>query len=503
METSQIPRYTDTVVIGGGTAGAAVAGLLAERGDRSVLLLEAGPDYGSLAEGRWPSDLLDGRVLASTHDWSFTSAAANGQPGHALQRAKVIGGCSAHNGCIAIWGSREDYDGWATAGNDGWSTAEVLPYFKKAAARLCVRDFASEEVTPFHGACLEAMVATGIPRSADLNDLDENVGAGLAPVNNRNGIRWSTAFAYLDPVRNQGALTVVGDALVDKINLRGSRAVSIDIIHEAEQLTIEAGQIFLCAGAYGSPAVLLRSGIGPAEESYKAGIHTQIDLPGVGRNLHDHPGVSMTHHGTPLFDSLMKDCIAAGKTVFTEQSLAKARSSRCNEAFDLHVAPLTASGPDVDGRWECSMYVANMAPRSRGRLTLRDSDPRSNPLIDTGYFTDPGVNDLAVLMDGVLLTREIAREQLLAALIGPELDETAGMVTAEDLRRNGLHYYHPVGTCKMGPASDPASVVDSTGKIHGVEGLHVVDASIMPTVPRANTNLPTLMVAERIVAALN
>ena len=503
MGTSHIPRYTDTVVIGGGTAGAAVAGLLAERGDRSVLLLEAGPDYGSLAEGRWPSDLLDGRVLASTHDWSFTSAAANGQPGHALQRAKVIGGCSAHNGCIAIWGSRADYDGWATAGNDGWSTAEVLPYFKKAAARLCVRDFASEEVTPFHGACLEAMVATGIPRSADLKDLDENVGAGLAPVNNRNGIRWSTAFAYLDPVRNQGALTVVGDVLVDKINLRGSRAVSIDIIHKAEQLTIEASQILLCAGAYGSPAVLLRSGIGPAEESHKAGIPTQIDLPGVGRNLHDHPGVSMTHYGTPLFDSLMTDCIAAGKTVFTEQSLAKARSSRCNEAFDLHVAPLTASGLDGNGRWECSMYVANMAPRSRGRLTLRDSDPRSNPVIGTGYFTDPGDSDLAVLMDGVLLTREIAREQPLAALIGPELDETASMVTAEDLRRNSVHYFHPVGTCKMGPASDPEAVVDSVGRVHGIKGLHVVDASIMPTVPRANTNLPTLMLAERIVAALD
>ena len=135
METSQIPRYTDTVVIGGGTAGAAVAGLLAERGDRSVLLLEAGPDYGSLKRrvgGR--ASLLDGRVLASTHDWSFTSAAANGKPGHALQRAKVIGGCSAHNGCIVIWGSRADYDGWAAAGNDGWSTAEVLPYFRQAAA---------------------------------------------------------------------------------------------------------------------------------------------------------------------------------------------------------------------------------------------------------------------------------------------------------------------------------------------------------------------------------
>ena len=211
----------------------------------------------------------------------------------------------------------------------------------------------------------------------------------------------------------------------------------------------------------------------------------------------------MTHHGTPLFDSLMNDCIAAGKTVFTEQCLAKARSSRCKEAFDLHVAPLTAAAPDQDGRWECSMYVANMAPRSRGRLTLRDSDPRSNPVIDTGYFTDPGDSDLAVLMDGVLLTREIVRQHPLAALIGNELDETACIVTAEDLRRNSLHYFHPVGTCKMGPASDPEAVVDSVGRVHGIKGLHVIDASIMPTVPRANTNLPTLMLAERIVAGLD
>ena len=403
MNALQIPQYADTVVIGGGTAGAAVAGLLAERGDRSVLLLEAGPDYGHQTVGRWPTELLDGRILASTHDWTFTSAAAHGQPGHVLQRAKVIGGCSAHNGCIAIWGSRADYDGWAAAGNDGWSTAEVLPYFRQAAARLRVRKFAPEEVTPFHGASLEAMIASGIPRSADLNDLDEDVGAELAPVNIRDGMRWSTALAYLDPVRDQGKLTILGDALVDKINLRGSRAASVDFIRKGERKTVEAGTIYLCAGTYGSPAILLRSGIGPVEDSHKAGIIAKIDLTGVGRNLHDHPGVSMTHYGTPLFDSLMADCIAAGKTVFTEQSLAKARSSRCNEAFDLHVAPLTAAGPDEDGRWECSMYVANMAPQSRGRLTLRDSDPRSNPVIDTGYFTDPGDNDLAVLMDGVAL----------------------------------------------------------------------------------------------------
>ena len=144
-----------------------------------------------------------------------------------------------------------------------------------------------------------------------------------------------------------------------------------------------------------------------------------------------------------------------------------------------------------------------MAPLSRGRLTLRDNDPQSSPVIDTGYFTDPDDEDLAALMDGVAMTREIARQQPLADLIGMELEETAGIVTTEDLRRNSLHYFHPVGTCKMGPDSDPAAVVDSMGKVRGAEGLYVADASIMPVVPRANTNLPTLMVAERIAAALN
>ena len=375
----RLPSNSDTVVIGGGTAGAAVAGLLAQRGGQSVLLLEAGPDYGHLEEGRWPADLLDGRVVAHTHDWSFTSAASSGQPGHALQRARVIGGCSSHNGCIALWGSRADYDGWAKAGNDGWATDEVLPYFRKAAAMLRVRLFEPKEITPFHGACLDAMTGVGIPPSADLNDMDEDVGAAMAPVNIRDGIRWSTPFAYLDPVRGRVDLTVVGDAPVDRINLDRSRAVSVDVVRDGKRVTVAAGRVILCAGAYGSPAVLLRSGIGPSEELSTLGIPARIDLPGVGRNLHDHPGVSMKHHGTPLFDSLMKDFIAEGRTVFTEQSLAKARSSRCEEAFDLHIAPTTSAGPDQEGRWECGMYVALMAPLSRGRLALRDDDPRSRP----------------------------------------------------------------------------------------------------------------------------
>lgn len=501
--TSEFPRYADTIVIGGGTAGAAVAGLLAERGDQSVLLLEAGTDYGHLRDGRWPEDLLDARVLAETHDWSFTSVAQHGQPDHALQRAKVIGGCSAHNGCIAIWGSGADYDGWAGAGNGGWSAGEVAPYFERAMARLCVREYTPEEVTPFHDACLGAMIASGIPRTTNLNDLDEDVGAALAPINNHKGIRWSTALAYLDPVRDGSHLTVGGDALVDRINLRGSRAVSVDVICENARTTVAAGRIILCAGAYGSPTILLRSGIGPADELAALGIPVGHDMPGVGSNLHDHPGVTLSHHGTELFTSLMEDFIADDKTVFTEQSLAKVRSSNCDEAFDLHIAPLTAAAPDQYGRWECKMFVALMAPQSRGRLTLRDSDPQSNPSIDTGYFTDPGDHDLRALLDGVSLTRAVAQHPPFADLIGQELDETAGILTADDLRRTSLHYFHPAGTCKMGSVSDPDAVVDTMGKVHGLEGIHVVDASIMPTVPRANTNLPTLMLAERIVAALS
>ena len=301
MRTPHIPRYADTVVIGGGTAGAAVAGLLAERGDQSVLLLEAGPDYGHLAEDRWPRELLDGRVLADSHDWSFTSAAAHGQPNHELQRAKVIGGCSAHNGCIAIWGSHADYDGWASAGNEGWTTAEVIPYFERAMTRLHVRAFAPEEVMPFHGACLEAMIATGIPRTANLNDLDEDAGAALAPVNIRHGMRWSTALAYLDPVRAQDTLTIAGDTLVYKVNLRGSRAVSVDVIHDEKRHTVEAGRIFLCGGAYGSPAVLLRSGIGPAGEL------AALDSPRAARTARrgaQSPRSSGRHHVSPRHTAL-------------------------------------------------------------------------------------------------------------------------------------------------------------------------------------------------------
>jgi choline dehydrogenase len=502
LQTPPIPTHCDTIVIGGGTAGAAIAGRLAARRDQSVLLLEAGPDYGNRADGQWPADLLDGRVLSDSHDWGYTSAARAGLPDHRLQRARVIGGCSSHNGCIALWGSRADYDGWAAAGNPGWSADELLPFFEKAVAALRVRDFAPAEVTPFHTACLQAMVAAGIPPATVLNDLDEDVGCGTAPVNIHDAVRWNTALAYLDPVRDEGHLTILGDTLVEKINVTRSSAVSVNILRNGGAATVATGRVIVCGGAYGSPAVMLRSGIGPAEDLRHLSIPTVLDLPGVGRNLHDHPAIELEYGGSERLSARMDEFIAEGRTVFTEQSLGKARSANCRHAIDLHVYPCSAARPDQDGRWTCILPVANMVPKSRGRLTLPSRDPAAKPVIYTGYLSDPDDADLAVLTDGVELTRRMARQKALAELIGDERPESAARVGRKKIRQACCHYYHPVGTCKMGPADDPWAVVDGRGRVHGTENITIADASIIPTIPRANTNLPVLALAERIASGL-
>jgi choline dehydrogenase len=497
------PSYTDTVIIGGGTAGAAVAGRLAARGDQSVLLIEAGPDYGALTEGQWPADLLDGRVVAASHDWGYISAAQTGQAHHPLQRARVMGGCSAHNGCIALWGHRADYDSWARLAGPEWAADKVLPFFHKAAHSLRVRSFAPAEITPFHNACLEAMVQVGLPLVNDLNNLDEDIGASPAPVNIYEGLRWNTALAYLDPVRNKDTLTVLDNTLVAKVRTSRSRVTAVDIIGLKGAETIEAGRIVICAGVYGSPSILLRSGIGPANDLQRLGITPVLDMPGVGGNLHDHPAIYLQYRGTAQLAARMEAFAADGHTVFTEQSLAKLRSAHCPVAFDLHLYPVTAAGPNQEGLWECVLPVANMTPLSRGRLRLRSREPDAAPVIDTGYLSDPDETDLAVLMNGIDFARQLAKQQPLADLIGEEHPESAKVVSREAARRACLHYYHPVGTCKMGADSDPLAVVDARGKVHGIDNLYVADAAIMPVIPRANTNLPALMVAERIVAWLS
>ena len=495
-----IPKSADTIVIGGGTAGAAIAGLLAEHSRQTVLLLEAGPDYGPFAAGRWPRELLNAGAIPTTHDWGYHDE-RHAPRRIASERARVIGGCSSHNGCAAIWGSRLDYDGWASAGNPGWSTDELLPVLRTASDRLRVRIPELPEISPYQRAALEAAALAGIPRVADLNDLDENLGMGPSPANIVNGVRWNTAFAYLDPIRDRSNLTIVGDAMCNRLEIQSGRVRAVVIATAQGPVRIECGRVIVAAGTYGSPAILLRSGIGDPAELRELSITPKLDLPGVGRNLHDHPRISISYAGTRELEQMMT-AFARDHWMPEEQTIAKAQSSRCAEAFDLHIYPVGGRYPASRTGWGWTIEVACMTPRSRGALKLRSADVAAPPMIDHRYLSDPENEDLRVLAEGIELVREIAAKPPLARLMGKEISPVGDIATRGEVesfaRANCLHYYHPVGTCRMGPASDASAVVDSRGRIHGLDNAYVADASIMPVIPRANTNIPALVVGERI-----
>jgi choline dehydrogenase len=496
-----LPKFADTVVIGGGTAGAAVAGLLAEHSEQSILLIEAGSDYGPYAAGRWPAELVDAGAIPLTHDWGYHSGEQYAPRVVDFARARVIGGCSSHNGCAAIWGSRLDYDGWAALGNPGWSTDELRPIFRAGSERLRVRIPHSTEITPFQRVSLDAAADAGIPRVADLNNLDENIGMAPSPVNIVNGARWNTAFAYLDPVRERSNLTIVGESQCDRLEIASGKVRAVVVAGHGGPVRIEAGRVIVAAGTYGSPAILMRSGIGDPAELRAARITPVHALPGVGRNLHDHPRVTLIYAGTRELENMMAE-FGREHWMPEEQTIAKARSSRCAQGFDLHIYPV--GGPDSTSPtgWRWTLEVACMTPRSRGALKLASADVLAPPILDHRYLSDPDDEDLRVLFDGVALAREIAAKPALARLAGEAISPDISVATRAEVavwvRANCLHYYHPVGTCRMGPASDRSAVVDSRGKIHGLDNAYVADASIMPVIPRANTNIPALVVGERI-----
>ncbi|MGI9253313.1 MAG: GMC family oxidoreductase, partial [Thermomicrobiales bacterium] len=367
------PRYADTIVIGGGTSGSVVAGLLAGGSDQSVLVLEAGPDYGAADSGRWPWDLRNASALGTSDDGGYDSETT--YPGRVVpfERAKVIGGCSSHNGCAAIWGTRTDYDDWAATGLAGWSADDLLPLFREANRRMRVTEYRSDQVTPFQQACLDAAAVAGVPMSSDLNDLDENEGMAASPVNIFEGIRWNAAFAYLDPVRAQPNLTVVGNAPVSRVIVEGSRVTGVEVIGPGGVFRVECGRVVLSAGTYESPAVLLRSGIGSPNELEAVGVQAVQSLPGVGRNLHDHPSVSIVHEGTKTLERRMIE-FGASHWMPEEQTIAKLRSSRypAGEAgFDLHFYPVGGPAPGGEGGWRWAFPIACMTPKSRGTVRLR------------------------------------------------------------------------------------------------------------------------------------
>lgn len=495
----------DVVVVGSGPGGVAVADRLLRRSNATVLLLEAGPDYGPLAAGDWPDHLLDPTLMpVDDCTWGYVAAGTHGSRDLALERARVVGGCSSHNGCAAVWGHRADYDRWEALGNPGWNAPALLPLFQEANERWRVTIPAREEVTPWHRAVLDAAPALGLPPIADLNDLDADLGIAIGPVNIAERTRWSIAFALLDPLRDHPRLTIAAEALADRLVLEGARCVGLEVVRGGRRERVHAGMVVLAGGTFGSPLVLLRSGIGPAGELAALGIEARLDLPGVGRGLQDHPAFPVRYAGTPALAETMDAFVAAGGLPREEGTIGLARSSMCEGPFDLHLYPI-ASRPVGGSGWRTNVSSAVMNPRSLGSVRLSGADPDAPPVIDPGFFTDPDGHDLAVLVEGAEISRALGSASPLAELAGEEAWPGPG-VRGKDLRAfvlaNACHDYHPTSTCRMGPAGDPGAVVDAGGRVHGLDGVLVADAAIMPFVPRANTNLPALVVGMRVADLL-
>jgi choline dehydrogenase len=420
-----------------------------------------------------------------------------------FNRARVVGGCSAHNAGAVVFGSRFDYDGWAAAGNAGWSARELLPLFASARKPLRVRRVGLDELTPFQRICRDAIVANGIPAVEDFNNLGQNAGVAPFPVSIDGGMRVNSAFGYVDPVRDR--LIVAGDAPVERVLVRGGRTAGVAVRDGRGLAEIAASRVVLSAGAYGSPAILLRSGIGPAGELTAIGVKPALDLPGVGRNLHDQPCVEVHYEGSGELIEQMERHQAETGWQPHEQVIAKFPSARCRQGFDLHIYPV--GGYSKDARtWFWFLGVACLAPLSRGSVRLTGPGPGDRLVIDHRYLSDPSGYDRARLAEGVERVREVAEVPELRRLLGRETrpgPEVSGRQAIERfLDHAAVHYYHPAGSCKMGPASDPDAVADSEGRVHGIEGLYVADASLMPAVTSGNTNMPTTVIGERIARSL-
>ena len=446
---NDLPPETSTIVIGGGTGGAACAGLLAEHGTEPIPLLEAGPDHGPLADGRWPAELLDARYIPLSHDWGLDSGTA--VPGRVLDfpRARVMGGCSAHNGCTAALGAHADYDAWEAAGNKGWGSKDVTPLLEMVRERFRVRTYSMNELTPIQAAFVNAGESVGLPFADDLDTLEAGVGIGPMAANIVNGVRWNSSFAFIDPVRSNSLLEIAGNVLVERLIVEGDVVKGVVAIKDGMRAEVRAARVILCAGAYGTPALLLRSGIGPAADATRLGIAVVADLPGVGENLLDHACVQIDFRGSSEFAA----SLTSRDWSPDEQSVARARSSRCDDGpYDIHVFMVAGANTGHPDLPPISIYGGAMKARSAGRVSLRDADPGSLPLVDPRYLTDADGHDQAVLLEARELMAEITRADGLTRLLGPAAPAPTGK-----LADSVVNYCHPVGTCKLGPPKEGLS----------------------------------------------
>ncbi|HEY6811158.1 MAG TPA: GMC oxidoreductase [Propionibacteriaceae bacterium] len=483
-------KVWDVVVVGGGAAGCVLASRLSETAGRSVLLLEAGPDL----RAPMPNGVRDGRRPTFDHDWGYLSEQISGGSVLSLFRGKLLGGCSSTNATFALRGDPADYDGWAAAGNTGWSFADVLPYFCKletdedfgwtpwhgSSGPLPIRRYGDGELTDVAWAGVETLQECGFPRIPDANEPGA-VGLARIPVNTRAGERISTALAYLALSEGRPNLAVRCDAQVAELILNGARAVGVRLLSGEE---IRAQEVVLSAGTYASPALLMRSGIGPSAALRELGIPVAADIPGVGHNLIDHPAVSI---------DLLYDGPVEPVPVFQVCATFRSSGNDSGGAPDLQCL---VSGPYQGDPSKFFLGTALLKPKSRGNLTLRSVDPTASPRIDLGYYCEP--DDLDRMVEGLQRVRELGHVGALKELSGgvefgpgPEVDLRSWV------RKQTWTYHHPVGTCAMGVDASGGAVVDSECRVHGVTGLRVIDASIMPDIPSANTHIPTVMIAER------
>jgi choline dehydrogenase len=446
-------RY-DVLVLGGGAAGCVLAGRLSEDPGRSVCLVEAGPDYGHLSEGRWPDDILDPRWLAlESHLWERDDEEDRSQ-----SRARIIGGCSAHNACVLLEGAPSDYD-WGAE----WSYDTLALYLRRAYETLRGRVLAHEELTPWHRAFRDAGGVDSI----------------VHPVNIADGVRWHMGFAYLDPARGRENLTILADTLVDRVLLEDGRAVGAVVGGRG----LRADMVVLSASAYGSPGILLRSGIGPADELARHGIDAVAELP-VGEGLVDHVGTGAAWEPT---ERLLDETAAheAEHGLYMGQVTIAEQSRSCPPGVrDLFVFPALDVGPEISGA------VFAMKPRSRGSVRLHGPEPERPLAIDHGFLRDE--RDLEVLVEGFGRLRRLVADARVRAYAGAELRPGAEVGGEEHVRASARGFFHPVGTCAIG------SVLDERCRVLGFENLFVVDASAIPEIPSANTNLTTVALAERV-----
>jgi choline dehydrogenase len=489
----------DVAVVGGGAAGCVVASRLAESGSRSVILIEAGPDR----RADLPEDIRSAWQMTSDFDWGYTSEPNRLGAVRNVRRVKLLGGTSSITR-FALRGAPGDYDEWEALGNVGWGFDHVLPYFKRLETDV---DFGAEpwhgdrgpipvdryrhvELTTVHAAAMEAFEASGFPTVEDHNQPGA-VGAGRMPMSSHDGIRTTTATAYLPVGGTAPNLTIRPGSQVDDIVFKGIRAAGVRLL---DGLVIEAGVVVLCAGTYGSPPILLRSGIGPPEQLRALGLPILLDLPGVGENLADHPAFLMDwgYHGparlTPQLHS-----------VVTFHSAAAPRTGPPDLMFWL----TDPESPDEPPQFAADILL--LKPRSRGRVRLRSAGPSDPPRIDLPDLQDR--SDLDRLAEAYLRAREVAEHPAVRRICSHTLmPAPAGRhALLRAVRQGARSIPHVVGTCAMGSSPEEGAVVDEHGRVFGTDGLYVVDASIMPTVPSGFTHIPTIMLAERLseeIAAL-